>query len=127
MLLSLFIGSVDLSVGDSIKLGGVLLAVAVGTVGEMSCGNTGCLSCRGKQSTSSSSSSSSRRSLLLFSILSLDLFLRVSVGDSIRLLQLMGPAVGRGAMAVGVEYHGGLGGIGIGSAMVVGVSNLEST
>ena len=50
----------------------------------------------------------------------------LSVGDSIRLLQL-GTAVGRGAMAVGVEYHGGLVGIGIGSAMVVGVSNLEAT
>ena len=36
--------------GVSIKLGGVLLAV--GAVGEMSCGGTGCLSCRGKQSTS---------------------------------------------------------------------------
>ena len=48
----------------------------------------------------------------------------VSVGDSIRLLQLEA-AVGRNSMAVGVEYHGGLGGIGIGSAMVVGVSNLE--
>ena len=47
--------------------------------------------------------------------------------DSIRLLQLMGTAVGRGAMAVGVEYHGGLGGMGCGSAMVVGVSNLEAT
>ena len=50
----------------------------------------------------------------------------VSVGDSMRLLQL-GTAVGRDAMAVDVEYHGGLGGIGIGSAMVVGVSNLEAT
>ena len=45
----------------------------------------------------------------------------VSVGDSISLLQL-GAAVGRNSMAVGVEYHGGLGGIGIGSAMVVGVN-----
>ena len=45
--------SVGLSVGDSIKLGEVLLAVdAVGALGEMSCGSTGCLSCRGKQSTS---------------------------------------------------------------------------
>ena len=42
------------------------------------------------------------------------------MGDSIRLLQL-GAAVGRGTMAVGVEYHGGLGGMGIGSAMVIGV------
>ena len=49
------------------------------------------------------------------------------MGDSIRLLQLMGTAVGRGAMAVGVKYYGGLGGIGIGSAMVVGVNNLEAT
>ena len=40
----------------------------------------------------------------------------VSVGDSIRLLQL-GAAVGRDAMAVGVEYQGGLGGIGIGKAV----------
>ena len=109
------------SVGDSIKLGEVLLAVdAVGAVGTMSCGSTGCLSCRGKQSTSSSSSSG--RSLLLL----LDLFFRFSVAgssveDSIRRLQL-GTAVGRGAMAVGVEYHGGLGGIEIGSAMVVGVN-----
>ena len=50
LLLSVFIGAVDLSVEDAIKLGGVLLAV--GTVGEMSCAGTGCLSCRGKQSTS---------------------------------------------------------------------------
>ena len=49
------------------------------------------------------------------------------MGDSIRLLQLMGTAVGRGTMAVGVGYHGGLGGIGIGSAMVVGVRRLEVT
>ena len=61
----------------------------------------------------------------------MDLFFRfsvagVSVGDSMRLLQL-GTAVERDAMAVDVEYHGGLGGIGIGSAMVVGVSNLEAT
>ena len=47
------------------------------------------------------------------------------MGDSIRLLQLMGTAVGGDAMAVGVEYHGGLDGIGLGSAMVVGVSSLE--
>ena len=33
----------------------------------------------------------------------------------------MGTAVGRGTMAVGVEYHGGLGGIGIKNTMVVGV------
>ena len=57
-----------------------------------------------------------------------------SVGDSIRLLQLVGTAVGRDTMAVGVEYQGGLGGIGLGGAvegvgnpMVVGVSNLEAT
>ena len=31
----------------------------------------------------------------------------MSVEDSVRLLQLMGTAVGRGAMAVGVEYQGG--------------------
>ena len=81
-------------------------------LGEMSCcGITGCLSCRGKQSTSG-------RSLLSV----LDLFLRfsvtgrASVGDSMRLLQL-GTAVGRDSMAVGVEYHGGLGGIGIGKAV----------
>ena len=49
------------------------------------------------------------------------------MGDSIRLLQLMGTAVGGDAMAVGVEYHGGLDGIGIGSAMVVGVVNQERT
>ena len=42
----------DLSLEDSIKLGGVLFAM--GVVGGMSCGGTGCLSCRGKQSTSSS-------------------------------------------------------------------------
>ena len=36
---------VRLSVEDSIKLGEVLLLV--GAVGEMSCGSTGCLSCRG--------------------------------------------------------------------------------
>ena len=39
------------------------------------------------------------------------------MGDAIRLVQL-GTAVGSGSMAVGVECHGGLGGIGIGSAMV---------
>ena len=57
----------------------------------------------------------------------------VSVGDAIGLLQL-GIAVERDAMAVGAEYHGGLGGIGLGGAvegvgnpMVVGVSNLEAT
>ena len=49
------------------------------------------------------------------------------MGDSIRLLQLLGTAVGRGVVAVGVEDHGGLAGISIGSAMVVGVSNLEAT
>ena len=49
------------------------------------------------------------------------------MGDSIRVLQLTGTVVGRVVMAVGVEYHGGLGGIGIGSAMVVGFSNLEAT
>ena len=43
--------------------------VGLGSVGEMSCCcSTGCLSCRGKQSTSLSSSSSGR-SLLLFLIL----------------------------------------------------------
>ena len=47
----------------------------------------------------------------------------VSVGDSTRLLQV-GTAVGRDAMAVGVEYHGGLGGIGIGNTMVDGVVRL---
>ena len=66
-------------------------------------------------------SSSSGRSLLLL-LLSVDLFFRfsvagASVGDSMRLLQL-GTAVGRDTMAVGVEYHGGLGGMGLGSAMV---------
>ena len=44
----------------------------------------------------------------------------VSVVDSIRLLQLE-TAVGRGSMAVGVECHGGLGGIGIENTMVGGV------
>ena len=47
----------------------------------------------------------------------------VSGGDSIRLLQ-MGTAVGRGTMAVGVEYQGGLGRMGFGSAMVIGVVKL---
>ena len=51
---------------------------------------------------------------------------RVSVGDSMRLLQL-GAVMGRDAMTVDVEYHGGLGGIGIGSAMVIGVVNQECT
>ena len=50
----------------------------------------------------------------------------MSGGDSIGLLQLV-TAMGRGTMAVGVEYHGGLDGIGIGSAMVVSFSNLEAT
>ena len=52
------------------------------------------------------------------------------MGDSIRPLQL-GAAVGRDVMAVGVEYQGGLGGIGIGKAveglgnpMVIGVVKL---
>ena len=40
----------------------------------------------------------------------------MSGGDSIGLLQL-GTAVGRDAMAVGVEDQGGLGGIGIGKAV----------
>ena len=40
------------------------------------------------------------------------------MGDSIRLVQL-GTAVGRDTMAVGVEYHGGVDGIGLGSAMVI--------
>ena len=43
-------GLADLPVEDSIKLGEGLLAV--GAVGEITCGSTGCLSCRGKQSTS---------------------------------------------------------------------------
>ena len=43
-----------------------------------------------------------------------------SVGDSIGLLQL-GAAVGRGTTAVCMEYHGGLGGIGIENTMVGGV------
>ena len=49
------------------------------------------------------------------------------MGDSIRLFRLR--AGGEGGLWVGVvlEYHGGLGGMGIGSAMVVGVSNLETT
>ena len=42
------------------------------------------------------------------------------MGDSIGLLQL-GAAVGRGTMTVGVEYHGGLGGMGIGNPMVISV------
>ena len=49
------------------------------------------------------------------------------MGDSIRLLQLMGTAVGRDAMAVGVEYHGGWGGIGIENTMVDGVVNSDAT
>ena len=44
-----------------------------------------------------------------------------------RLLQLMGTAVGRDTMAVGVEYQGGLGGIGIENTMVGGVVNEEAT
>ena len=67
---------VRLSVEDSIKLGEVLLAV--GAVGEMSCGSTGRLSCRGKQSTSSLLSSSGR-SFLSISVTSVGL----SVGDAI--------------------------------------------
>ena len=43
-----------------------------------------------------------------------------------RLLQL-GTAVGRDAVAVDVEYHGGLGGIGIENTMVDGVRRLEAT
>ena len=51
------------------------------------------------------------------------------MGDSIRLFQLGAGGEG-GLWKVDVlEYHAGLGGIGIreGSAMVVGVSNLEAT
>ena len=50
----------------------------------------------------------------------------MSVGDLISLLQL-GTAVGRGAMAVGVEYHGGLGGIGIENTMIIRVDWLGLT
>ena len=50
----------------------------------------------------------------------------VSVGDSIRLLQL-GAAVVRDAMAVGVEYHGGLGGMDGDNTMVIGVDEQELT
>ena len=48
-------------------------------------------------------------------------------GDSSRLLQLMGTAVGRDTMAVGVEYHGGLGGMGGENTMVIDVVNPERT
>ena len=47
------------------------------------------------------------------------------MGDSIRLLQLVGTAGRRDKMAVGVKYHGGLGGIGIENTMVDGVRRLE--
>ena len=50
-VLSVLVRLVDLSVGDLIKLWEVLLALTVGAVSEMSCGSTGCLSCRGEQST----------------------------------------------------------------------------
>ena len=50
----------------------------------------------------------------------------MSVGDSIRLVKL-GTAVGRDTMTVGVEYYGGLGGMGIGSAMVIVVVIREGT
>ena len=69
---------------DSSKLGEVVsVALAVGAVGEMSCGSTGCLSCRGKQSTSSLLSSSGRSLLLLFS--GFIGAVGVSVVDSIKL------------------------------------------
>ena len=101
----------------------------VGAVGEMSCdGSTCCLSCRGKQSTSLLLLSLSGRPLLIL----LDLLLQfsvagVSVGDSIRLFRL-GDG-GEGGLWVGVvlEYHGGLGGMGIKNAMVDGVRSLEVT
>ena len=104
LLLSVFIRTVGVSVRVSIKLGQMLLALAVDAVGRMSCGSTDCLSCRGKQSTSSSSSSG--RSLL-FSIL-LDLFFwfsvaGVSVGDSIRQFRL--GARGEGGL-IGGCCHG---------------------
>ena len=53
----------------------------------------------------------------------------MSVGDSIRLLQLgtVCGGEGRGAMAVSVEYYGGLGGIGIKNTMVVGVKGSADT
>ena len=44
--------------------------------------------------------------------------------DSIRLLQL-GTAVGKDSMTVSVEYHGGLGRMGCGRAMVVVVNLLR--
>ena len=75
----------DLSVKDSMKLGELLLALAVamGAVGEMSCcGSTGCLSCRGKQSTSSSLSSSGLS--FLFLLLCADCFGRVLFGVGLR-------------------------------------------
>ena len=50
----------------------------------------------------------------------------VSLGDSIGLLQL-GAAVGRGTMAVDVEYHGGLGGMGCGNTMVTLLVCLDKT
>ena len=45
----------------------------------------------------------------------------MSVGDSIKLLQL-GTATRRDSMTVDMTCHGGLGGMGIKNAMVVGVS-----
>ena len=48
----------------------------------------------------------------------------MSVADSIRLFQLMRTTVGKGAVAVGVEYHGGLGGMGGKNAMVDGVKGV---
>ena len=106
---------------DSIKLGRVSL-------GEMSCGCTGCLSCRGKQSTSEllllSSSGRSLLLLILYSILSVA---GMSVGDSIRLFRL-GTTVEGGLWAVDVmACHGGLGGMGIKNTMVRRLDKTEGT
>ena len=72
------------------KLGGVLLAV--GAVDEMSCGGTGCLSCLSKEAIN----------IIIIIIIIVGAVAGVYVGDSIELLQL-GTAVGRGAMAFGME------------------------
>ena len=92
----------DLSVLDSIKLGRALVAL-----GGMSCGGTGCLSCRGKQSTSSSLLLSGLSLLLLLLCFGpnpwyADYFVSVFFGVDLR-----GACVGLCVYAgIENEYHG---------------------
>ena len=93
-------GSVELSVADSIKLREGLLAVVA--VGEMSCGITDCLSCRGKQSTLLLILLLSSSGRLLSILLHADCFVSV-----LFVVRLCGACVGLCVMAGREnEYHG---------------------